>query len=73
MAEPARDPRRREVRQGPISRTLTALGQAISWLFLALFFSILTEWVGMRLWWPAQGLAHSQAMLEGRSATWARI
>jgi integrating conjugative element membrane protein (TIGR03747 family) len=64
MAEPARDPRRREVRQGLISRTLTALGQAISWLFLALFFSILTEWVGMRFWWPEQGLAHSRAMLE---------
>jgi len=64
MAEPVRDPRRREVRQGLISRTLTTLGQAISWLFLALFFSILTEWVGMRFWWPEQGLAHSQAMLE---------
>jgi len=64
MAEPVRDPRRREVRQGLISRTLTALGQAISWLFLALFFSILTEWVGMRFWWPEQGLAHSRAMLE---------
>jgi len=64
MAEPARDPRRREVRQGLISRALTTLAQAISWLFLALFFSILTEWVGMRFWWPEQGLAHSQAMLE---------
>jgi len=64
MAEPVRDPRRREVRQGLISRTLTALGQAISWLLLALFFSILTEWVGMRFWWPEQGLAHSQRMLE---------
>lgn len=64
MAEPAREPRRREVRQGLISRTLTALGQAVSWLFLALFFSILTEWVGMRFWWPEQGLAHSRAMLE---------
>jgi integrating conjugative element membrane protein (TIGR03747 family) len=64
MAEPVRDPRPREVRQGLISRTLTALGQAISWLFLALFFSILTEWVGMRFWWPEQGLAHSRAMLE---------
>jgi integrating conjugative element membrane protein (TIGR03747 family) len=64
MAEPARDPRRREVQRGLISRTLTALGQAISWLFLALLFSIVTEWAGMRFWWPEQGLAHSQAMLE---------
>jgi len=64
MAEAVRDPRHREVRQGLISRTLTALGQAISWLFLALFFSILTEWIGMRFWWPEQGLAHSQTMLE---------
>jgi len=66
MAEPVRDPRCREVRHGLISRTLTVLGQAISWLLLALFFSILTEWVGMRFWWPEQGLAHRQEMLEAK-------
>ncbi len=64
MAEAASQPRRREVRQGPIARAITAIGQAIEWLFLALFLSILTEWAGMRFWWPEQGLEHSRAMLE---------
>jgi integrating conjugative element membrane protein (TIGR03747 family) len=64
MAEAVADPRRREVRQGLISRLLTTAAQGIKWLFLSLLFSILIEWVGMTLWWPEEGLGHSRAMLE---------
>ena len=64
MAEAAADPRRREVRQGLISTALTTLAKAVQWLLLALLFSILTEWAGMVLWWPEEGIQHSRAMLE---------
>jgi integrating conjugative element membrane protein (TIGR03747 family) len=64
MAEAAADPRRGEVRQGPISRGLTTLVQVLTWLLLSLVFSVLVEWVGMVLWWPEEGLGHSRAMLE---------
>jgi integrating conjugative element membrane protein (TIGR03747 family) len=64
MAEAVADPRRREVRQGLISRLLTTAAQGIKWLFLSLLFSILIEWVGMTFWWPEEGLGHSRAMLE---------
>ncbi len=63
MADPAADPRRRDVRQGLISRSLTTLAQGIKWLLLSLVFSILIEWTGMVLWWPDQGLNHSRNML----------
>ncbi len=62
-AEVAADPRRREVRQGLISRVLTTLAQGIKWLLLALVFSVLTEWAGMVFWWSEQGLDHSRDML----------
>ena len=64
MAEAAADPRRGEVRQGLISKGLTTLVQALTWLLLSLVFSVLVEWAGMVLWWPEEGLAHSRAMLE---------
>ncbi|MCB1858325.1 MAG: TIGR03747 family integrating conjugative element membrane protein [Gammaproteobacteria bacterium] len=64
MAEAVADPRRREVRQGLVSKTLTTLAQGVQWLLLALLFSILTEWVGMVFWWPEEGLQHSRSMLE---------
>ena len=63
VAEATADPRRREVRQGLISRFLTTLAQGVKWLLLSLVFSILIEWVGMALWWPEQGLDHSRDML----------
>ncbi len=59
MAETVSDPRRREVRQGLVSTALTTLAQGVQWLLLALLFSILTEWAGMVLWWPEEGLQHS--------------
>ncbi|MGB5253382.1 MAG: TIGR03747 family integrating conjugative element membrane protein, partial [Sedimenticolaceae bacterium] len=64
MAEAIADPRRREVRQGLISKTLTTLAKGVQWLLFALLFSILTEWVGMVFWWPEEGLQHSRSMLE---------
>ena len=64
MAETVADPRRREVRQGVISKTVTTLAQGVQWLLLALLFSILTEWAGMLWWWPEEGLQHSRSMLE---------
>lgn len=63
MAEAVVDPRRTAVRQGLISKGLTAVAQAIKWLLFSLVFSIIIEWVGMSLWWPEQGLDHSRMML----------
>ena len=64
MAETVVDPRRREVRQGLLSKTLTTLAQGVQWLLLALLFSILIEWAGMLWWWPEEGLQHSRSMLQ---------
>lgn len=63
MAEAVADPRRTAVRQGLISKGLTAVAQAIKWLLFSLLFSIVVEWVGMNLWWEDAGLDHSRAML----------
>lgn len=63
MAEAVADPRRTAVRQGLISKGLTAVAQGIKWLLFSLLFSIVVEWAGMNLWWPEQGLDHSRAML----------
>ncbi|MCP5439719.1 MAG: TIGR03747 family integrating conjugative element membrane protein [Chromatiaceae bacterium] len=42
---------------------LRASLRLLFWLFVALLFSIVIEWIGMLLWWPEQGAAHSEAML----------
>ncbi len=63
MAEAVADPRRGDVRQGLISKTLSTLAQAVQWLLLSLVFSVLVEWAGMVLWWPEEGLDHSRRML----------
>jgi integrating conjugative element membrane protein (TIGR03747 family) len=63
MAEAVTDPRRRDVQQGLISKSLTAIALIIQWLLLSLLFSIIIEWVGMVLWWPDEGLEHSRTML----------
>ena len=63
MAEPVTDPRRRVVQEGLVSKSLTAIAKILQWLLLSLVFSILTEWAGMVLWWPDEGLEHSRAML----------
>lgn len=63
MAEAVADPRRTAVRQGLISKCLTAVAQAIKWLLFSLLFSIVVEGIGMNLWWEDAGLDHSRAML----------
>ena len=63
MAESVADPRRRVVQEGLISKSLTATAKVLQWLLLSLVFSIFTEWAGMVLWWPEEGLDHSRAML----------
>ncbi|MEQ8234497.1 MAG: TIGR03747 family integrating conjugative element membrane protein [Gammaproteobacteria bacterium] len=66
--EASADPRRRDVRQGLISRLLTTLAQGLKWLLLSLLFSVLAEWAGMAWWWPEQGLDHSSDMLAAEVA-----
>ncbi len=68
MTEAVADPRRREVRQGLIATALTTLAKGLQWLLLALLFSIVTEWVGMVLWWPQEGPRHSRSMLQAEIA-----
>ena len=63
MVEPAADPRRRVVQEGLIAKSLTAVAKILQWLLLSLLFSILTEWAGMVLWWPDEGIEHSRTML----------
>ncbi len=63
MAEAVADPRRTAIRRGLISNGLTAAAQAIKWLLFSLVFSLVIEWVGMVLWWPEEGIAHSRTML----------
>jgi integrating conjugative element membrane protein (TIGR03747 family) len=63
MAEAVTDPRRRVVKEGLISKSLTAMAKVIQWLLLSLVFSIIVEWAGMVLWWPDEGLEHSRIML----------
>ncbi len=42
---------------------ITAVAKAVFWLFFALVFSIVVEWVGMVLWWPEARTEHSQRLL----------
>jgi len=44
--------------------TLGLVFSAVFWLLGSVVFSILLEWIGMHLWWPEQGAAHSRAMYE---------
>lgn len=46
-----------------IARVARAFFRWLSMLVLALCFSVLLEWIGMRFWWPEQGVRHSEAML----------
>lgn len=50
--------------RGLIGRALHRMLQILIWLFIALVFSVIVEWVGMIFFWPEEGPAHSQEMLE---------
>jgi integrating conjugative element membrane protein (TIGR03747 family) len=43
---------------------LGKLLRLVAWALVSLLISILIEWVGMSLWWPEEGVAHSRMMLE---------
>jgi len=64
MKRTAQDPRRADVRQGLIARTLRLAAQGLKWLVFSLMFSIAAEWAGMTFWWPEEGLLHSRDMLQ---------
>lgn len=50
--------------RGLIGNTVSFVLNAIAVLAVALLVSIIIEWVGMKLWWPEEGVGHSQRMLE---------
>ena len=52
------------VEQGVVGKSLNFLLKLISVLLLALFFSIIAEWIGMAFFWPDEGAQHSQDMLK---------
>ncbi len=52
-----------ESRQGLFSTLLRTVGNAVTWLAISLAVSIIIECIGMVVWWPEQGTAHSRAML----------
>lgn len=47
-----------------IGLTLSALGQSVLWLILALLIAILLEWLGLTWLWPQEGAGHSARLLE---------
>lgn len=52
------------VQTGLISFVLRTVATAFFFLLMSLFFSIISEWVGMTFWWPEERLTHSQRMYE---------
>ena len=50
--------------QGLISRGFGLVLTMLFFLIMALFFSIVVEWVGMVYWWPDEGADHAKMMLE---------
>ncbi|KPA95894.1 TIGR03747 family integrating conjugative element membrane protein [Pseudomonas asplenii] len=55
--------------KGPISRLLGLPFTLLGILMVALFFSIVSEWVGLFFFWPEEGWRHSQDMLNSE-LTW---
>lgn len=53
-----------ERRAGLVMASIGLVVSLVFWLIGSIFFSILLEWIGMHLWWPEQGAAHSRAMYE---------
>jgi integrating conjugative element membrane protein (TIGR03747 family) len=51
-------------RPGLLAASLTCVAQVLAWLFFAWIIAIAVEWLGMRLWWPEEGLGHSRRVLE---------
>ncbi|WP_419735708.1 TIGR03747 family integrating conjugative element membrane protein [Pseudomonas sp. COR18] len=55
--------------KGPISRLLGLPFTLMGILLVALFFSIVSEWIGLFFFWPQEGWRHSQQMLNSE-LTW---
>ena len=64
MAESSSSSNNHPVEQGLVGKTFSLFFKLFSVLLLALFFSIVSEWIGMAFFWPEEGAQHAQAMLE---------
>ncbi len=66
VAEPAkkRSAQVTQHRAGVVASAVWLLISMVFWLFGSVIFSVLLELIGMHLWWPEQGAAHSRAMYE---------
>tara|TARA_R110001606_G_C15404703_1_gene654245 strand:+ start:36993 stop:37709 length:717 start_codon:yes stop_codon:yes gene_type:complete len=49
---------------GILARWFSRLATMITWLFFGILMSIASEWIGMNISWPEQGINHSKDMLE---------
>ena len=63
MAESSSSSNNHPVEQGLLGKTFSLFFKLVSVLLLALFFSIIAEWIGMAFFWPEEGSQHSQDML----------
>lgn len=70
MAETAqhRSTKVTEHRAGLVMSLISLIISIIFWLMGSLIFAILLEWVGMHVWWPEQGAAHSRSLYEAELA-----
>ena len=50
--------------KGIISGTLSIITKIFFALLMALFFSIVVEWIGMPFFWDESGSEHAKKMLE---------
>ncbi len=49
---------------GMISRLLRFISTVIFFLFVALFFSLVSEWIGMTFFWPDQKIDHAKNLYQ---------
>ena len=54
---------RKPKQEGVIAKTFGVIAKTAFWLLISLIFSIAVEWIGMTVWWPDEGAAHSEQML----------
>lgn len=50
--------------EGVIAKSFGVVAKTVFWLLISLLFSIAMEWIGMTIWWPDEGAAHSEQMIE---------
>lgn len=54
---------RPQAQQSALGKFISRLFTVIVWLLLALFMSIISEWIGMNFYWQDEGVKHSQQMV----------